>query len=130
MDPLTKYVSLLAAISIAAERLVEIVKGLCPWLAKPKDDPRMELRRKAALQILAAIAGTVTAYLASQIEDSPVPDSWGAFVVLGVMSSGGSGLWNALLGYLKAIKDIKQDQVTATRQALAAARASNTPVGN
>jgi hypothetical protein len=33
-------VSLLVGLSVASERLVEIVKGLVPWLNQARDDPR------------------------------------------------------------------------------------------
>jgi hypothetical protein len=112
MNDLSKYISLLAGISVAAERLVEIIKGLIPWLAKENPDPDTELRRKAMLQALAAIAGIVTVLIASTIPELGLPKSPAALVVLGLLSSGGSGLWNAVLDYLKAIKDIKQQQVT------------------
>lgn len=66
MDPthLTAVVSLLIALRVAAERLVEIVKGFWPFLNTPQADPKREGRRRAGLQLLAVIAGIVTAWLA------------------------------------------------------------------
>jgi hypothetical protein len=62
---LTTVISLIVALSIASERLVDIIKGLVPWLNQPRRKPAEEGWRKAALQILAVIAGITTAWLAS-----------------------------------------------------------------
>ena len=61
---LTRVISLLVALSIASERLVDIIKGLVPWLNQQRK-PTEEGCRKAALQVLAVIAGITTAWLAS-----------------------------------------------------------------
>jgi hypothetical protein len=61
---LTTVISLLIALSIS-ERLVDIIKGLVPWLNQQRRKPAEEGWRKAALQILAVIAGITAAWLAS-----------------------------------------------------------------
>lgn len=60
---LTTVISLLVAVSIASERLVDIIKGLVPLLNQQRRKPVEEGWRKAALQVIAVIAGT-TAWLA------------------------------------------------------------------
>jgi glucose dehydrogenase len=62
---LTRVISLLVALSIASERLVDIIKGLVPWLNHQQRKPAEEGCMKAALQVLAVIAGITTAWLAS-----------------------------------------------------------------
>ena len=62
---LTTVISLLIALSIASERLVDIIKGLVPWLNQQRRKPAQEGWRKAALQVLAVIAGITTAWLSS-----------------------------------------------------------------
>lgn len=115
---LTTVVSLLIALSVASERVVEIVKGLIPWLNTQKADASQEGWRKAALQALAVGAGILTAVLAQPAIKDVVP-GWGegtTILALGLLASGGSGLWNSVLGYLTAVKDIK---VTAGKEAKA-----------
>ncbi len=75
---LTTVISLLIALSIASERLVDIIKGLIPWLNQPRLRPAEEGWRKAALQVLAVIAGVTTAWLASAAipKGVGIPDDW------------------------------------------------------
>lgn len=47
-DHLYGLVGLIAALSVASERLVEIVKGLVSWLGEPKDDKSYEERLRGA----------------------------------------------------------------------------------
>src|SRR5260370_7275839 len=51
----------MAAMSIAAERVVEIVKGIFPTLAATASDTNKERRRHMTLQLLAALAGIAVA---------------------------------------------------------------------
>jgi energy-converting hydrogenase Eha subunit A len=91
---LTTVISLLIALSIASERLVDIIKGLVPWLNQQRRKPAEEGWRKAALQILAVIAaGITTAWLASAAMPKGVgiPDDWTGTLALGLLASGGSG---------------------------------------
>ena len=62
IDTLSAVVTLLVALSVASERLVEIIKGIIPGLNQENPDPIKEGRRKAWLQILAVGCGVVTAY--------------------------------------------------------------------
>ena len=63
LTDLSSLVSVLVALSVAAERLVEIVKGFVPFLNQENGDPRMEGIRKSLLQILAVASGIVTVFL-------------------------------------------------------------------
>jgi hypothetical protein len=104
-------VSLLAALSVATERLVEIIKGSIPWLNKQASSADQEGWRQAVLHLLAAVAGIVTALLARSGIKGMVPAGYSDFpgiLVLGLLASGGSGFWNSILTYLKAAKDVKE----------------------
>jgi DMSO reductase anchor subunit len=75
--------------------------------------------RQAALHLLAAVCGVVTAWMASfSLPMNTVPDwlgkGWG-ICIFGLMVSGGSGFWNSILSYVKATKDIQQSQVPQTK---------------
>lgn len=113
MDPtskLTAIVTLILALSIASERLVEIIKGFFPSLDKQDSDPKAEARRRSYLQILAVLSGVVTAFLAQDYMPKEIADStknW-SILGLGLLASGGSGFWNSILSYLTKIKDIKK----------------------
>jgi hypothetical protein len=107
---LSTLVSLLIALSVASERLVEIIKGVIPFLNCTNDDPTKEGWRKAALQALAVVAGIITALLARSAIGESVPavlNSTPGFLALGLLASGGSGFWNSILTYVNKVKDIK-----------------------
>jgi drug/metabolite transporter (DMT)-like permease len=112
MDPkLVATVAFLVAISVASERLVEIIKGLIPALSKRQEDATKEGRRAATLQIIAVLSGILTAFLAMPASKGVLPGtltSLPGILALGLMASGGSGFWNAILSYLLQIKNIKK----------------------
>lgn len=114
---LSTNVAVLAAFSVASERLVDIVKGLFPALDQKSSDAKREGWRRAALQALAVAAGIVTAAVA---RDS-LPEGLGLAVAaetplgilgVGLMVSGGSGLWNGILAYLRQVKEARKLQTT------------------
>jgi len=105
---LATIVSLLVALSVASERLVEIIKGLIPALNQENTDPTKEGWRKAGLQVLAVAAGITTAFLASPvIPDIFIPKGVTGNLALGLLASGGSGFWNSVLSYVTKAKDVK-----------------------
>jgi hypothetical protein len=110
MDPtkLSTIVSLLIALSIASERLVEIVKGFLPWLDQQKSNPTEEGFRKAVLQALAVGAGIFTVWIAPT--NAGIPADFMGKLALGLLASGGSGFWNSILTYVTKAKDIKEAQ--------------------
>jgi|ERR1700733_8204907 len=110
MNNLTALVTLMTAISIAVERVVEIIKGIAPPLSKPW--PRSwEFVRFAILQILATIAGIAHAahdQIATALPMLSFESHQGAgYFVVGLMDSGGSAMWNQALDIVQAMK-IKQ----------------------
>jgi hypothetical protein len=88
---LTAIVSLILALSIASERLVEIVKGWIPFLGKEQADPVLEGRRKSILQLLAVASGIVTALLSADYLPSEIakPQAGWQIIGLGLLASGG-----------------------------------------
>jgi len=108
---LVAIVSVLVALSVASERLVEIIKGLFSFLNQENSDKKKEGWRRAALQALAVLAGIFTALLAQPAIRAVVPglsDHWTGILALGLLASGGSGFWNAVLTYVLNVKDIKE----------------------
>jgi len=111
MDSLENFIQLLIALSVASERLVEIIKGFWPFLNKTNTDATKEGWRRAILQILAVISGIVTALLAQSYITDAIPDGWDrplGLVVLGLLASGGAGFWNVILSYLLQVKNLKK----------------------
>ena len=123
---LTTVISLLIARSIASERLVDITKGLIPWLNQPRLGPAEEGWRKAALQVLAVIAGITTAWLASAAipKGVGIPDDWTGTLALGLLASGGSGFWNSILMYVTKAKDLKAAEAESRQMEARAKRAT------
>jgi len=112
---LVSIVTLLIALSIASERLVDIIKGVVPFLAQANDDPRKEALRCSSLQVLAVVGGILTAFLARPgIPDGILPESATGVmpvIALGLLASGGSGFWNTVLTYMVKVKDLKKIEV-------------------
>jgi hypothetical protein len=108
---LTTIVGLLLALSIASERLVEIVKGMSKYLNIEKTDPVAEGRRRAVIHVIAVAAGIFTAVLAKPVVKDvlTLPDPvWLWLLALGLLSSGGSSLWNSVLTYMLQVKNLKE----------------------
>jgi hypothetical protein len=111
---LTTLVTFIVALSVASERLVEIVKGWIPWLDQAKTDPNAEGRRRSVLQLLAVVSAIATAYFAKDYIPKDMVKLSGAMsepwtiLGLGLLASGGSGFWNAILTYFGKVKDLKE----------------------
>lgn len=117
---LAAFVSLMLALSIATERLVEIIKGLFTSLNCAREDPRQEGWRKATLQILGVLAGIFTAWSATPyipIEIARSTEGWHV-IGLGLLASGGSGFWNSIVTYVLKLKDLKDVEVKAAKGAV------------
>jgi undecaprenyl pyrophosphate phosphatase UppP len=117
---ISNIVSLLAALSVATERLVEIIKGAIPWLNNQNKNSTIESWRQVALHVLAAVSGFVSAWMAGSTVSGVIPASWnhlGGYIVIGLLVSGGSGFWNSILSYAKASKDIQEGKTPASQPA-------------
>ncbi len=106
---LTTFLTLMVAISVAVERIVEIIKGIAPPLSKPWSG-RWEFFRFAILHILAAVAGASIACAAHDQISTALPmfsfanHVQAGYVVIGLMASGGSAMWNHALDIVQAMK--------------------------
>lgn len=115
---LAAFVALMIGLSVATERLVEIIKGLFETLNCERQDPVAEGRRKSALQVLAVLAGIATAWAASPyipMELAKPTESW-QIIGLGLLASGGSGFWNSIATYALKLKDLKEVEVKALKK--------------
>jgi hypothetical protein len=117
IDFLIAAVSMLVVLSGAAERLVEVIKGFIPALNGALQDPVAESRRKAWVQTLTIAVCLVTAFITRDLimqglGDGTVGVDWRLIMTMGVLSAGGSSLWNSVLTYLVSAKDIKKAEAT------------------
>ena len=111
MDSLEGFIQLMIALSIASERLVEIVKGSWPFLSNTNTNAKKEGWRRAILHVLGVVSGIVTALLAQQWVGDAFPEGWNTsfvLIVIGLLISGGSGFWNVILSYLLQVKNLKK----------------------
>ncbi len=131
---LTAVVSILITLSVASERLVEIIKGFFPSLNVENLDPPAEAWRKAIISIIAVVSGIFTAWLSSpilkgllkdllELNTSKTEDYIFAILALGLLASGGSAFWNSILEYLLKIKDLKETKVKKENVAVEKAKA-------
>lgn len=111
----------MVAVSMAVERVVEIIKGIVPPLSKTWTGDK-EYWRFAILQILSTVTGAIVAYAAQSQIAGQVPmldfkdHVYIGCVVIGLMASGGSAMWNHALDIVQAAK-IKQVAASAAAQA-------------
>lgn len=125
LDSLPAIITMIIALSVAAERVVEIIKSMVPWLETSHTDRTTEARRRAALQVIAIVAGCFVAYatwpIIAQVlaaPGEPVPAGRHLPTVLGVglLASGGSGFWNSILTYVLSIKELRRADVAERRE--------------
>lgn len=119
LDTLSNLLAVLIALSVAAERLVEILKNLVPYLRTEQAAANAEARRKLVLQLLAVAAGIATAFLAETVLPTRLQDPR-HLVLLGLLASGGSGFWTSILGYVTSVKNVGQVQAAQQNLTLAA----------
>ena len=93
---MVETITLVSAISLSNERVLEIIKRLVPSLGGLKDDTRV-----AVLYGASTLIGAVTAY-ASGIDAIPKA------LFIGLLSSGGAGMWHDMLSILTEIKNFTQ----------------------
>lgn len=100
------WVTIVAAVSVGSERLVEIIKSFNSYLSTAQQDPHKESRRKGVLQLLTVVACLITVLI--------MPDYGGDStytitqkIGIALAASAGSVFWNSILGYVTKVKDTK-----------------------
>jgi hypothetical protein len=119
---ITPVVTLALSLSVAVERVMEILKGLIPPLAKQQPNLTAEYVRCAILHFLSVLVGGLAAYgghvdffqkITNNASDGPA--NFAGYVVCGLLAAGGSAFWNHVLDIIKAtkIKDESKAQTAA-----------------
>ena len=127
MGALQFVLAYLITMSVASERLVAIIKTVWPSLSEERKKPSQEVDlekdrpRRLGVQGLAILSSWITVSLGATATTEAF--DFHAFNPLGlvaigdlklpallliVLTSGGSALWNNVMGYTKAVKDPKQ----------------------
>lgn len=113
LSNLTALVALIAALSVASERLVEILKGVIPWLNGKHADPVREKIRVVLVHVLTVAVAMLTAALTlpaiRAVITTQSPDVL-LVMAFGMLASGGSSFWNSILGWTLELKKIRQSQ--------------------
>jgi len=107
---LNKFLAMLAALSVATERITEVIKTmplLSRWFADEKEDPDTEKLRKLSIHLLAIAIGALLAYQLPSVDGLPTND-WYICLIYGAMASGGSGIWNSALDIVREFNKQKQ----------------------
>ena len=129
LDTLTAFVTLMIALSVAAERVTEIIKQWAAQLLAKLSTAGAS----GSTQLLAILSGILVTALSGK---DPIhvpgfaafelknPYTWLSWVLSGILVSGGSAFWNHILDILKAAKVQKEQAVNKT---LSAAGASEIP---
>ncbi len=123
MNDLTTLITLLATMSVAVERAVEIFKGFIPYLNQTLPAGSAENRRRAVIQFITVIFGTVAAYFAKGQIGAIGAAKWlvdpslhgAGYAIVGALTAGGSTFWNHVLDIIGALKT--QQENTAKLQA-------------
>jgi len=111
---LAAILGVLVALSVASERIVEVIKGVIPFLNQQNSDEKKEGLRRSILQAMAVCSGIISALLAKPAVTEILPSGWNslpAIFALGFLASGGSGLWNGILSCVLNIKNLKKEEV-------------------
>jgi len=135
MANLNALIATMVALSVAVERVVEILKQFCgTWpvaklLFTARATQGAENARCACIYVLSgAIGGVMAGYTGAGTQILPhTTHTYFADVVAGLLSSGGSAFWNHALDMMQAAKVAKEQTAQALVQANAAVAAAAAP---
>lgn len=135
IDQFSSLVAILIAISLATERLVTILKTSWPKTFGEERvdlngvvDPVMDRNRRLLVQFFTFLFSYITCTFLTEGGADPTGDikvgtGDGALripvYVMAILSMGGSAFWNNILGYTKAVKDIRITDNISTQNSAA-----------
>lgn len=121
LDSINSLFLFLFTVGLGSERLITIVKTALPNLGKEsmaldgKPDPERDKGRRLQVLALALIASYISVSLVTgqwnPLESVPVGTLKVNVTLLSILGSGGSAFWNNFLGYSKALKDVKREEL-------------------
>lgn len=111
----TNAIIVFGAVSLSAERAVEMVKKLVPGLGKQHEKDNVERWRKLVLRLITIITATIIAWAGGDQIKGALPDilgetgvTWCTASIIGLFSAGGSDMWSQTLSYVNKVKDLKK----------------------
>ena len=131
LETLTAFVTVLLALSVASERLVEIIKGFSEDLTGKKVEAGVERKRQLQIHLLSLLTSAIVVWLCQdyivatlKLANWNVPQG----IAFTILASGGSSLWNSILSYLLSVKNLKQQDVATGQKVGNADLAKGLPV--
>ena len=128
MDPgeLSTVAAILGSMSVVVERVVEIVKkfriGLDQEGATDSEERRRQLKLLGLSSLTGVVVAAATAGLLQHVGEvqSMFGKVWDgerllAVIAFGLLSAGGSGLWNSVAGYANKLKALTTERVERER---------------
>ena len=121
IDHFSEFIAIVLAVSLATERLVLILRTPFRKLNNEKKEADKDKGRRFSVQFLSLFcAVATTGFLSSgswNIMDS-IQISGGSnpvelpLLLIAILATGGSSLWKNFLGYTKAVRDIRRNDVS------------------
>lgn len=130
-DAWNTFLLCMVALSVATERVTEMVKQ---WIGPTLSRWLSPARYTAAIQFIAIASGIFVSALSGRNpigipEFEPFrwskPENWLAWIVTGILVSGGSAFWNHLLDILQATKVAREQALTPPPPAPSVAQPGN-----
>jgi hypothetical protein len=109
LDSLTSFATVLLALSVASERLVELIKGASQRLTGKKEDAATERWRQLGIHWISVLASWIVVMLTQEyIVTTLSLKTWGPgeIAAFTILASGGSSMWNSILSYLLTLKGV------------------------
>src|SRR3989442_9119664 len=128
---LVSLTTMLLAISLASDRLVTLAKNAVPWLATPrtgadlKEDEGADRPRRLLVMLVAFVASLVTSAffvppgskMLRKVPLGAVNESYQLpVVIVALLATGGSAFWGNVLGYARALRDVRAQEGDALRE--------------
>jgi drug/metabolite transporter (DMT)-like permease len=108
---LSSFLTFVAALSMATERVTEFIKRL-PWISSVLSERKQGTKediRVVGVQLLAVFVGMILCHsfpkLLPNVDQSQGNGAaWGLCFGYGLLASGGSGFWNSALDTFRGVK--------------------------
>ena len=126
IDAISELIAIVLAISLATERLVVAIRtpknflGFIPtgeWLNKEKAQEDDGLRRFFVQLVSFACATFTVGWLTPDVNEIwdplariTIANQSFPLLIIALLATGGSSFWKNILGYTKAVRDIRKDE--------------------
>jgi hypothetical protein len=115
---ITGIAAVLGTMSLSVERCMEILKNMIPYLDRKEASDRSDRIRLLIHHVITVVLGVIIAVLSQDLIQPILPDlfksqgtgeiEWKVCIIIGLLASGGSGLWNSSLRLIQEIKNTRK----------------------